>query len=172
MTGGWLGASKWCSLSAQSMRGGRSQIGRQSISAQLDEATNWNVCERINLEQKFWVVYIFHKFKPKMVAVMVTFFWWWCQGSVCMTRWRRPCCRRYPTSPSPPPQFGTKPRWRGAAMDKLTIFRPLWPFLKVYFPLILLVFLSLYICYTAKQDDNGLSWIDSSFKNSPFSDPF
>ena len=52
------------------------------------------------------------------------FCWWWCPPSVCMTRWRRPCCRRYPTSPSPPPQFDTKPRWRGAAMDKLTSFSP------------------------------------------------
>ena len=73
-----------------------------------------------------------------------------------MTRWRRPCCRRYPSSPSPPPQFDTKPRWRGAAMDKLTIFSPALSNFKAKLASILHVFLSLFVSSSAKQVDNGL----------------
>ena len=59
-------------------------------------------------------------------------------------------------APSPPPQFDTKPRWRGAAMDKLTVLSPFLSPFKAQLPLILRVFLVLFVCHTAKRDENGL----------------
>ena len=82
------------------------------------------------------------------------FFWWWCPASVCMTRWWRPCCRRYPTRPSPlhsltPNQDGEG----GVAMDKLASLSPAF---KAHLALILHIFLSLVVYSSAKRVDKGL----------------